>query len=94
MARMMRIAYAGAAYHAMARGNQGGDIYADERDRKLWLEALGQACEETEELRGVHGRAGAGFEGSSGAGTNRRRRGKRFGGDGVRVGGNCRPLAG
>ena len=38
MARKIRIEYAGAAYHVMARGNQGRDIYDDERDRKLWLE--------------------------------------------------------
>ena len=31
----------------MARGNQGRDIYADERDRKLWLATLGEACEKT-----------------------------------------------
>jgi hypothetical protein len=31
----------------MARGNQGRKIYRDERDRKLWLVALGQACEKT-----------------------------------------------
>jgi REP element-mobilizing transposase RayT len=47
MARKIRIEYAGAAYHVMARGNQGRDIYADDRDRKLWLETLGQACEKT-----------------------------------------------
>jgi REP element-mobilizing transposase RayT len=47
MARKIRIEYAGAAYHVMARGNQGQDIYADDRDRKLWLETLGQACEKT-----------------------------------------------
>ena len=35
MARKIRIEYAGAAYHVMARGNQGRDIYADDRDRKL-----------------------------------------------------------
>jgi hypothetical protein len=29
----------------MARGNQGRDIYDDDRDRKLWLETLGEACE-------------------------------------------------
>ena len=29
----------------MARGNQGRDIYADDRDRKLWLKTLGEACE-------------------------------------------------
>jgi hypothetical protein len=34
MARKMRIEYAGAAYHVMARGNQGRDIYADDHDRK------------------------------------------------------------
>jgi hypothetical protein len=39
MARKIRIEHAGAAYHVMARGNQGRDIYADERDRKLWLAA-------------------------------------------------------
>src|SRR5665811_1941820 len=47
MARKIRIEYAGAAYHVMARGNQGRDIYADDRDRKLWLETLGEACEKT-----------------------------------------------
>jgi hypothetical protein len=47
MARKLRIEYAGAAYHVMARGNQGRDIYADERDRKLWLATLGEACEKT-----------------------------------------------
>jgi putative transposase len=33
MARKIRIEYAGAAYHVMTRGNQGRDIYADDRDR-------------------------------------------------------------
>jgi hypothetical protein len=47
MARKIRIEYAGAAYPVMARGNQGRDIYADERDRKLWLATLGEACEKT-----------------------------------------------
>jgi hypothetical protein len=31
MARKIRIEYAGGAYHVMARGNQGRDIYADDR---------------------------------------------------------------
>ena len=35
MARKIRLEYAGAAYHVMARGNQGWDIYADDCDRKL-----------------------------------------------------------
>src|ERR1035438_4875458 len=47
MARKISIEYAGTAYHVMARGNQGRDIYADERDRKLWLATLGEACEKT-----------------------------------------------
>jgi hypothetical protein len=47
MARKIRIEYAGAACHVMARGNQGRDIYADERDRKLWLATLGEPCEKT-----------------------------------------------
>ena len=47
MARKIRIEYAGAAYRVMARGNQGRAIYADERDRKLWLATLGEACEKT-----------------------------------------------
>ena len=36
---------------AVARGNQGRDIYADDRDRKLWMETLGEACEKTGWLR-------------------------------------------
>ena len=35
MARKLRIEFAGAAYHVMSRGNQGRDIYDDDRDRKL-----------------------------------------------------------
>ncbi len=48
MVRKIRIEYAGAACHVMARGNQGRDIYADERDRKLWLETLGEASAKTD----------------------------------------------
>ena len=45
MARKIRIEYAGAAYHVMAHGNQGRDLYADDRDRKLWLETgNGMVC--------------------------------------------------
>jgi hypothetical protein len=45
LARKIGIEYAGAACHVMARGNQGRDIYADDRGRKLWLETLGEAWE-------------------------------------------------
>lgn len=37
----------GAAYHVMARGNHGQAIYADDLDRKVWLETLAEACEKT-----------------------------------------------
>ena len=47
MAGKIRIEYAGAAYHVMARGNHRRDTYADDRDRKLWLETLGEAWEQT-----------------------------------------------
>ena len=47
MARSLRIEYAGAVYHAMARGNQGGLIFQDDPDRRCFLETLGEACEKT-----------------------------------------------
>jgi len=47
MARHIRIQYAGAAYHVMARGNQGGAIYADDLDRRTWMETLAEACDKT-----------------------------------------------
>jgi hypothetical protein len=34
MARKLRIEYAGAVYHAVARGNQGGLIFRDNPDRR------------------------------------------------------------
>ena len=40
MARQIRIVYAGATYRMMARGNHGQAICGEERDRKVWLEAL------------------------------------------------------
>jgi hypothetical protein len=48
MARKIRIEYAGAAYHVCDDARQSrGDIYADDRDRKLWLATLGEACDKT-----------------------------------------------
>ena len=44
MARPLRIEYAGAVYHVMARGNQGCRIFADDQDRRRFLETLGEAC--------------------------------------------------
>jgi REP element-mobilizing transposase RayT len=47
MVRKIRLAYAGALYHVMARGNQGRDIYAEDRDRNLWLETPAESWERT-----------------------------------------------
>jgi REP element-mobilizing transposase RayT len=47
MARPLRIEYAGAVYHVMARGNQGQPIFRDDRDRRRFLETVGEACEKT-----------------------------------------------
>jgi putative transposase len=47
MARPLRIEYAGAVYHVMARGNQGHAIFRDDRDRRRFLETLGEACAKT-----------------------------------------------
>ena len=44
MARKIRIEYAGAVYHVMARGNQGRSIFVDDLDRKLWLDISAEAC--------------------------------------------------
>ena len=46
MARKIRIECAGAAYHIMVRGNQGRDIYADDRNPKLWLKNAGRRVRE------------------------------------------------
>ena len=40
MVRPLRIQYPGAAYHVMARGNQGQAIFRDDRDRARFLETL------------------------------------------------------
>ncbi len=47
MARPLRIQYPGAVYHVMARGNHGQEIFQDDRDRRCFLETLGEACEKT-----------------------------------------------
>ena len=47
MARQIRIEYAGATYHVMARWNHGQAIYEDEQDRKVCQAALVQVCEKT-----------------------------------------------
>jgi len=47
MARPLRIEYAGAVYHVMARGNQGRALWRDDRDRLRFLDTLGEACAKT-----------------------------------------------
>ena len=47
MARPLRIQYPGAVYHVMARGSHGEPVFADDTDRKLFLETLGEACAKT-----------------------------------------------
>ena len=47
MARTLRIEYAGAVYHLLARGNQGQAVFRDDRDRRRFLETLGEACAKT-----------------------------------------------
>ncbi len=42
MARPLRLEYAGALYHLTARGNARADIFADDADRRLFLELLGK----------------------------------------------------
>jgi putative transposase len=42
MARPLRLEYAGALYHLTARGNARADIFADDEDRRLFLELLGK----------------------------------------------------
>lgn len=47
MPRSLRIEFAGALYHVMARGNQHHDIFLSDADRDTFLRTLEQACERT-----------------------------------------------
>ena len=47
MARPLRIQYPGAVYHVMARGSRGQPIFADNQDRKRFLETMGEASRKT-----------------------------------------------
>ncbi|MEX2616209.1 MAG: transposase [Alphaproteobacteria bacterium] len=46
MARPLRIEYAGAVYHIMARGNGGDAVFRDDDDRAEFLSVLGAMCGE------------------------------------------------
>ena len=41
MARPWRIEYDGAYYHVLSRGNEGRDIFYDDKDRRVFLDTLG-----------------------------------------------------
>jgi putative transposase len=47
MARGIRIEYAGAFYHVMARGNRRERIFHNEPDRRFFVQTLGETCERT-----------------------------------------------
>lgn len=37
--------YGGAVYHVMCRGNGGQSVFADDQDRRMFLDTLGEVCE-------------------------------------------------
>ena len=47
MLRQIRIEYAGALYHTMARGDRGEPIFQEDEDRSRFLETLEEAAQRT-----------------------------------------------
>lgn len=47
MARPLRIEFRGATEHVMARGSHGQPIFADDSDRKRFLDTLEESCQRT-----------------------------------------------
>src|SRR2546430_3014893 len=47
MARKLRIQYPGAIYHVVNRGDRREAIFADDLDRRRFLETLAEVCEKT-----------------------------------------------
>lgn len=45
MVRPLRIEFAGALYHVTARGDAREDIYADDEDRRQFLDLLGHTVD-------------------------------------------------
>jgi putative transposase len=45
MARPLRVEFAGAAYHVMARGNEGRAVFRDDQDRRRFLDTLAEMVE-------------------------------------------------
>lgn len=48
MGRAWRIEYEGGLYHVLSRGNEGKDIFYDDRDRLKFLEVIGEMAENNE----------------------------------------------
>src|SRR5215470_4676031 len=48
MARKLRLQHPGAIYHAMNRGDRREPIFNDDKDRVLFMETLGEACQKTD----------------------------------------------
>jgi putative transposase len=46
MARPLRLQFAGALYHVTARGDRKASIYLDDTDRLVWLQHIGDICEQ------------------------------------------------
>ena len=44
MARPLRLQYAGASYHVMARGDGGKAVFEEDKDRFDFLDRLGKVC--------------------------------------------------
>jgi REP element-mobilizing transposase RayT len=47
MGRAPRIEFEGALYHVMSRGNRQEAIFVDDRDHRMFLDTLGEACSRT-----------------------------------------------
>jgi hypothetical protein len=48
MARKIRVQYPGAIYHVMNRGDHQEKIFRSAKDRELFLQTLGQACDKAD----------------------------------------------
>jgi len=48
MGRAWRIEFEGALYHVMSRGNEGNDIFVEDKDRQVFFKALSEISERFE----------------------------------------------
>ncbi len=48
VARKLRVQYPGAIYNVVNRGDQREPLFRSHKDREMFLETLGQACEKTD----------------------------------------------